>query len=350
MGRILDSWYLGVDSCMDSDHRQALLGYQETQHLSFTPLNRLIFRKIVGLGRIGLKKQKAPIHLALLPVSAIALSPAIAMFMTGIKHILWPSLESAVYRDIWCWYCVFCQVCVYVCVFTYPCVYMWMCVMWTSQGKGRCLPPSLAWHLLFETKSPLEPGAHCSVSWALGPRGLLVFSHAHPARAVLQPHTPMSDFYIGSGIILWPSCLHGKQFPYWVIFPGLFYGFWQMDGVHHPSSKPGESCWMVGLSSGLAQWLYYAWWDVEGGLALSGLFSSARSLAFPSPSPWTHSLIYSYFPKPVASFSYLTEMPVTRTFFFGPTCTAVLGKCCISFVLGFLFFPRAIGEIWDMIM
>lgn len=117
---------------MDSDHRQALLGYWETQHLSFTPLNRLIFRKIVGLGRIGLKKQTAPIHLALLPVSAIALSPAIATFMTGIEHLLWPSPEPAVYRDIWCWHCVFCQVCVYVyanaCVGVCVCVYMSMCV------------------------------------------------------------------------------------------------------------------------------------------------------------------------------------------------------------------------------
>lgn len=173
---------------MDSDQRQALLGYQETQHLSFTPLNRLIFRKIVGLGRIGLQKQTAPVHLALLPVSAIALSPVIATFMTGIEHILWPSPEPAVYRDVWCWHCVFCQVlCVCVCqcvhgcmfVFTCPCVYMWICVMWTSQVKGRCLPPSLAWHLLFETKSLLEPGA-----WALGPRVLLVF-FSHPARAVL---------------------------------------------------------------------------------------------------------------------------------------------------------------------
>lgn len=218
--------------------------------------------------------------MALLPVSAIALSPVIARFMTGIERILWPSLESAVYGDIWCWHCVFCQIlCVCVCqcmrgcmrVFTCPCVYMWMCVMCTSRVKGRCLSQFLASYLLFETKSLLEPGAHWSVSWALGPRGLLVFFCIHPARAVLQPHTTISDFYMGAGITLWPSCLCGKHFTDWVLSV-LFYGVWQMNGAHHPSPKPGEFCWVVGLSSGLYQWLCFPWWDIEGGLALSGVF------------------------------------------------------------------------------
>lgn len=103
---------------------------------------------------------------------------------------------------------------VYACVFTCPCVYMWTCVMWRSQVKGRCLPPSLAWHLLFETKSLLESGAHWSVSWALGPRGLLVFSsHAHPARAVLQPHTTKSDFYWGLGSHSGPHAFAASSLP-----------------------------------------------------------------------------------------------------------------------------------------
>lgn len=110
--------------------------------------------------------------------------------------------------------CMPMRVWVYACVFTCPCVYMWTCVMWTSQGKGRCLPPSLAWHLLFETKSPLESGAHWSVSWALGPRGLLVFSsHAHPARAVLQPHTTKSDFYWGLGSHSGPHAFAASSLP-----------------------------------------------------------------------------------------------------------------------------------------
>lgn len=200
---------------------------------------------------------------------------------------------------------------VYACVFTCPCVSMWTCVMWTSQVKGRCLPPSLAWHLLFETKSPLESGAHWSVSWALGPRGSsCLLLPCPPCQGCVTATHRQVWLLLGAGITLWPSCFCSKQFVYLLshlISPALW--VLTMNGVHHPSPR------VVGLSSGLSQWLYFPWWDIEAGLALPGVFSSGRSLAFLFPSPWTHSLTYSYFSKPVASFSYLTEMPVTRTFF-----------------------------------
>lgn len=117
---------------------------------------------------------------------------------------------------------------VYACVFTCPCVSMWTCVMWTSQVKGRCLPPSLAWHLLFETKSPLESGAHWSVSWALGPRGSsCLLLPCPPCQGCVTATHRQVWLLLGAGITLWPSCFCSKQFTCWVILSVLLYGFWQ---------------------------------------------------------------------------------------------------------------------------